>query len=128
LEFRRVLLRSYCPLFFAKLRSRNDILKEIKSEREKRSYLNKTIGYPYQLSLSEDNLPKILYYSTPSERFINNNSLEWKLYLYHAVKTNSYNYDEFLKLLSVRKMNHMTNHYVAKGLLKDFKQLFRFTN
>src|SRR5699024_563231 len=112
----------YCPLFFAKLRSRNDILKEIKSEREKRSYLNKTIGYLYQLSLSEDNLPKILYYSTPSERFINNNSLEWKLYLYHAVKTNSYNYDEFLKLLSVRKMNHMTNHYVAKGLLKDFKQ------
>lgn len=118
----------YCPLFFAKLRSRNDILKEIKSEREKRSYLNKTIGYLYQLSLSEDNLPKILYYSTPSERFINNNSLEWKLYLYHAVKTNSYNYHEFLKLLSVRKMNHMTNHYVAKGLLKDFKQLFRFTN
>lgn len=118
----------YCPLFFAKLRSRNDILKEIKSEREKRSYLNKTIGYLYQLSLSEDNLPKILYYSTPSERFINNNSLEWKLYLYHAVKTNSYNYVEFLKLLSFRKMNHMTNHYVAKGLLKDFKQLFRFTN
>lgn len=118
----------YCPLFFTKLRSRNDILKEIKSEREKRSYLNKTIGYLYQLSLSEDNLPKILYYSTPSERFINNNSLEWKLYLYYAVKTNSYNYHEFLKLLSFRKMNHMTNHYVAKGLLKDFKQLFRFTN
>ncbi|OFL49188.1 hypothetical protein HMPREF2767_06475 [Nosocomiicoccus sp. HMSC067E10] len=122
------IFKHYCPLFSIETRSNDDLLSEIQKERNKRSYLNPTISLLYQLSLSTNHLPKFLYYITPSERYINNNPLEWKLFLYHAAINKNYDFNQFVKSLSIRKVNGMSEYDIANRLLKEFKEIFRIAN
>lgn len=97
----------------------------IKKERQKKSVLNPTMSFMYQLGLTTENLPSYTTVVTPAERFILNQPLEWKLYLMYHLTHKTFNIAEFTSFIELRVLIEIPDKKtVIKKLLNDYILLY----
>lgn len=89
-----------------------------------RSVLDLTLGSLYRLGWQVEDIPEWMGVVTPSERWILNSTLEWKLYVYLNVLDGTFEFDTFLEILVCRPISDApVKEALAKALMEEYYML-----
>lgn len=103
---------------------KESVRKLIQRAKQKRSVLDVTLGTMYHLDWQVDDIPEWMCNITPSERWILNPSLEWKLFIYKKILTDTFYFDEFKALIKPRLIRDTPNlHQLCAQLLEEYYML-----
>ena len=96
----------------------------VEHARQKRSVLDVTIGALYQLDWHVNDIPDWMCVVTPSERWIFNKPLEWKLFIYKNILYETFTIEEFQMLIKLRMIRDTPDlEQVTLQLLREYYML-----
>lgn len=96
----------------------------VKRAKDKRSVLDVTVGSLYQLDWQVTDIPSWMRVITPSERWILNAPLEWKLYIYKNIVSDTFSFMDFKELIKPRLIRDTPNaEQLSTQLLEEYYML-----
>lgn len=98
--------------------------KLVQKARKKGSVRDVTLGSLYQLEWQLEDIPEWMMTITPSERWILNSPLEWKLFVYYAIKNQSFDLVDFMDFISLRSLYDVpSKQEIARALMQEYYML-----
>ena len=108
-----------------RLLSEGELKAIISRERARRTVQNLTLTFLYHTGLTIDTMPEYLKYTMPSERWISNPPLEWKLFIYYHLDRGTFNMELFMGMLKPRQIHGMpADDALAKDLIREYLLLY----
>lgn len=96
----------------------------IQRARNKGSVLDATLGALYRLEWKATDIPEWMLVVTPSERWILNSPLEWKLFVYQSIQNNIFNFEELVDLIILRPLiDAPDKREIARELMQEYYML-----
>ncbi|CAD2078697.1 competence protein CoiA [Jeotgalicoccus coquinae] len=100
----------------------------IQREKAKKSVLNPTLTYMYQLEMTVDTFPEFLYITSFDERYILNSPVEWKLYIYYHLSNDIFELEKFSDFIKLRNISNIPDKKsVVQSLLMFYLKVFRIS-
>lgn len=100
----------------------------IRREKSRKSVLNPTLTYMYQLGVTADTLPEFLYITSFEERYILNSPIEWKLYIYYHLTNSTFDLEQFADFIKLRTLSDIPDkNTIIKKLLIFYLKVFRIS-
>ena len=100
----------------------------IQREKAKKSVLNPTLTYMYQLEMTVDTFPEFLYITSFEERYIINSPIEWKLYIYYHLSMGIFDREKFFHFIKLRSISDIPDkNTLVQSLLIFYLKVFRIS-